>query len=67
MKTRTIVWGENVHEQTNAIVAGLFPDGMHNAIRALLAADPSIEVETAILQEAEHGLPQGRLPGGRGL
>ena len=61
MKTRTIVWGENVHEQTNAIVAGLFPDGMHNAIRALLAADPSIEVETAILQEAEHGLPQGRL------
>ena len=61
MKTRTIVWGENVHEQTNAIVAGLYPDGMHNAIRALLTADPSIEAETATLQEAEHGLPQSRL------
>ena len=61
MKTRTIVWGENVHEQTNAIVAGLYPDGMHNAIRELLATDPSIEAETATLQEAEHGLPQSRL------
>ena len=61
MKTRTIVWGENVHEQTNAIVAGLYPDGMHNAIRELLAADPSIEAETATLQEAEHGLPQSKL------
>ncbi len=61
MKTRTIVWGENVHEQTNDVVAKLYPDGMHNAIAALLSADSSIAVETATLQEAEHGLPQERL------
>jgi len=26
---RTLVWGENVHEQTNQTVADIYPDGMH--------------------------------------
>lgn len=29
MAIRTIVWGENIHEQTNAVVRGIYPDGMH--------------------------------------
>ena len=29
MTIRVTVWGENVHEQENAIVAGIYPKGMH--------------------------------------
>ena len=59
---RVIVWGENVHETTDAAVAALYPDGMHCAIadgvRALL---PEARVETATLQEPDHGLSEARL------
>jgi len=58
---RTVVWGENVHEQENKVVADLYPTGMHNCIADALNADPEIEATTATLQEAEHGLPQARL------
>ncbi len=61
MKTRVVVWGENVHEQNNQTVAALYPKGMHNAIRDLLGADSSLEIETATLQEPDHGLAQARL------
>lgn len=61
MQTRTIVWGENVHEQKNETVAQLYPQGMHSAIRDLLNTDDAISAETATLQEPEHGLPQERL------
>lgn len=59
---RVIVWGENVHETADAAVAALYPDGMHRTIadgvRALL---PEAQVETATLQEPEHGLSEARL------
>jgi len=58
---RTVVWGENVHEQTNTTVAGLYPEGMHGCIAAALNADPEIEATTATLQEPEHGLSEARL------
>ncbi len=58
---RTVVWGENVHEQENKVVADLYPTGMHSCIADALNADPEIEATTATLQEAEHGLPQARL------
>ena len=29
MTVRTVVWGENVHEQTDRVVRDLYPDGMH--------------------------------------
>ena len=53
---RTVVWGENVHEQTSETVASVYPDGMHNCIAAALNEDPGISATTATLQEAEHGL-----------
>ena len=31
-RIRVTVWGENVHERKNAIVAQIYPDGMHNCI-----------------------------------
>lgn len=58
---RTVVWGENVHEQTNKTVAGIYPDGMHGCIAAALNQDPGITAETATLQEPEHGLTEERL------
>jgi trehalose utilization protein len=61
MAIRTIVWGENVHEQKNAEVRRIYPDGMHGAIAAALNKDRNIKASTATLQEKEHGLPESRL------
>ena len=57
----TVVWGENVHEQTNADVRALYPDGLHASIAAALNADTRIEATTATLQQPEHGLTPERL------
>lgn len=61
MTIRTVVWNEFVHEQENAVVQGVYPDGIHNTIAAALAKDDGISVSTATLEQAEHGLPQARL------
>lgn len=61
MSIRAVVWGENVHEQTNEIVAGLYPDGIHGAIAKTLNAADGITATTATLQDPEHGLTAGRL------
>ncbi|MBX4969931.1 trehalose utilization protein ThuA, partial [Rhizobium binae] len=42
MAIRTVVWGENIHETTNAIVRGIYPEGMHTTIANALNADPAI-------------------------
>ncbi|WP_454850571.1 ThuA domain-containing protein [Rhizobium binxianense] len=61
MAIRTVVWGENIHENTNAVVRSIYPDGMHATIAKALDADPSISATTATLQEPEHGLSETRL------
>lgn len=61
MAIRTIVWGENIHEQTNAVVRSIYPDGMHNTIADALNRDAAITATTATLQEPEHGLTEARL------
>ncbi len=61
MTLRAVVWGENVHEQTNKVVSDLYPKGMHQCIADALNAEPGISATTATLQEAEHGLPAARL------
>ena len=57
------VWGENVHEQTEADVRARYPDGMHGAIAAGVAAllGDEVSVRTATLQEPEHGLTENVL------
>ena len=54
------VWGENVHEQTEAHVRARYPDGMHGAIAGGVAAllGDEVSVRTATLQEPEHGLTE---------
>jgi trehalose utilization protein len=58
---RVLVWGENVHERINPVVAGIYPDGMHKAIAEGLSADPGLSISTATLEEPEHGLGEARL------
>jgi trehalose utilization protein len=57
---RTVVWNEFIHERENAVVRGVYPDGIHATIAAALEGD-GIEVSTATLDQPEHGLPQDRL------
>lgn len=56
-----IVWGENVHEHENEKVRAVYPDGMHHTIADGLREFGGLSVETATLQEEEHGLPEERL------
>jgi trehalose utilization protein len=54
---RVTVWNENIHEQENKRVRGIYPDGIHAAIVAGLK--PRIDdaiFATATLAEPQHGL-----------
>lgn len=52
------VWGENIHERADALVAAIYPDGMHETIAAGLREHlgPVVSVRTATLDQPEHGL-----------
>lgn len=59
---RVLVWGENVHEQRDAAVQAIYPQGMHTAIADGIRENlPGAEVTTTTLQEPEHGLTAERL------
>lgn len=58
MPVRVTVWGENVHEQKSALVASLYPKGMHTCIAEALSEDPEIVTRTATLDQPEHGLTE---------
>ena len=55
------VWGENVHERENPIVAQVYPAGMHACIAEGLRTDAGLKVGTATLDEVEHGLTASKL------
>ncbi|MBB3229194.1 ThuA domain-containing protein [Halomonas stenophila] len=61
MTIKVTVWGENVHEQTNDVVARIYPEGMHACIAAGLNEDPEIEARSVTLQDPEHGLTEAVL------
>src|SRR5438477_6579622 len=52
---RITVWNEGLHEQHDAAIARLYPDGIHGAIAAGLRGHGFV-VRTATLAEPEHGL-----------
>jgi trehalose utilization protein len=60
---RVVVWGENVQEHTDPVVAAIYPAGMHTtiaeAIREHLGA--GARVTTATLDQPEHGLTEALL------
>lgn len=61
MPIRTVVWGENIHDRENEIVASIYPTGMHGCIAEALNEDPDITATTATLEQPEHGLTEARL------
>ena len=51
------VWNENRHEQSNPVVAEIYPEGIHGAISKVLG-EAGYDARTATLDEPEHGLTQ---------
>jgi len=61
MTIRALIWNENQHEKTNVLVQQLYPKGIHNAIAKAFDGSSDIVVETATLDDPEHGLTTDRL------
>ncbi len=61
MAIRVTVWGENVHEQKNKVVADTYPKTMHGTIVAFLNGDQGIKATAVTLQDAEHGMTVEKL------
>ncbi|CAN5685116.1 trehalose utilization protein ThuA [soil metagenome] len=54
---RVTIWNEYLHELEHDVVAAIYPDGIHGALRgALLEHHPDATVRTATLRESDHGL-----------
>jgi trehalose utilization protein len=61
MTIRVTVWGENVHEQKNKVVADVYPLTMHGTIAAALNKEVGITATTVTLQDKDHGLTAAKL------
>jgi trehalose utilization protein len=61
MTIRVTVWGENVHEQKNKVVAQVYPKTMHGTIAEFLNAEAGIKASTVTLQDPEHGMTAAKL------
>ena len=59
MTIRVTVWGENVHEHENEIVAGIYPKGMHTTIADALNRDSGVSASTVVMQDTDHGITPG--------
>lgn len=55
-KINVTVWNEFRHERHNEQVKAIYPEGIHMAIANHLSAQEGLEVQTAVLDEPEHGL-----------
>ena len=56
---RVLIWNEGVHEQVDAHVQRIYPDGIHGAIASgLCDLLPDATVSTALLDDAGHGLDE---------
>ncbi|WP_297077587.1 ThuA domain-containing protein [uncultured Enterococcus sp.] len=53
------IWNEFRHEQTDENVKKVYPDGIHEQLKSFLQEE--FVVQTATLDEAEHGLTEARL------
>lgn len=61
MTIRTLIWNENRHEKKNKLVQQIYPKGIHGAIAQAFAGEADFTVDTATLDDAEHGLSAERL------
>ena len=60
-KISVIVWNEFVHEREHEAVKAVYPDGIHQVIAEFLKTDTDFNVETATLDQPDHGLTEARL------
>src|SRR5436309_8797643 len=60
-KISVTIWNEFRHEQKNAAVKKVYPDGIHRAIARGIAPLGDFNIRTATLDEPEHGLPESVL------
>ena len=60
---RVTVWNEFIHERTQAKVAAIYPEGIHETLAKGLGArlGSKADFQTATLEEPQHGLPTDRL------
>ena len=56
-KIRVTVWNENLHEVQSQAVKAIYPDGIHNCIKAFLNKDPDLEVTAVSLDMPDQGMP----------
>jgi len=52
------VWNEFIQEKTDDDVRAIYPDGMHAAMAEHLRAEEDFDVQTATMDEPEHGLTE---------
>ena len=55
---RVLVWNEFKHEQEKEKIAAIYPDGMHNTIKAFLDTEEDFEVKTATLYDENCGITE---------
>jgi len=62
-RLRVLVWNEYLHERQNPAVQGIYPSGIHAVIAEGLREQlgTAVEVQTATLEEVDHGLTDERL------
>ena len=53
---RVTVWNEFRHEKKDEHIGKVYPQGIHGAIAEYLESQPGFSVQTATLDEPEHGL-----------
>ena len=53
---RVLVWNEYIHERQHEHIARVYPKGIHRAISEHLQSQEGMVVETATLDQPEHGL-----------
>lgn len=61
MSIQVTVFNEFLHERKNAEVRRLYPDGIHQTLAAHLRQEPKFAVQTATLDQPEHGLTEAVL------
>lgn len=61
MSIRVTIWNEYRHERENEDVAKIYPEGIHRVIADQMTSSAEFVVETATLDEPEHGLPSHKL------
>ncbi|WP_336776544.1 ThuA domain-containing protein [Paenibacillus sp. MMO-58] len=57
---KVTVWNEFLHEKEHEEVKAVYPSGIHNALAEGIRSE-GIEVQTATLEEPEHGLTEEKL------